>query len=427
MKFVGEGLILGSRTEFRNLLFPVDSPRLRPFRGMDARTFGQEALKHPMPAGMVTAWRKLHAEPYFGITCDGKKESGLFQLEDEAAPTEQMVAAANDLLAVLSPRERDSARHSIDAPEWRIWSNPEFLFNPCGLRLDELGNEARSAILRLIEASLSPKGFDKARGCMKTNAFLGRLCQLETIMNEWSYNFLLFGEPSLGGPWGWNLYGHHLCLNCFVLGGQMVISPTFMGAEPNIIDEGPDKRLKLFDIEENVGLALMRSLPDALRERATSYKKLRDPAMPEGRVHPGDERHLGGAFQDNRVIPNEGIPVEHFTSVQKRQLLDIVEAFISYLPEGPLVARLAQVEASLDRTWWSWIGGHGERDPFYYRIQGPVLMVEFDHHAGIWLSNKEPAKCHIHTVVRTPNGNDYGRDLLRQHYAQVHPGCTPGA
>jgi hypothetical protein len=53
-------------------------------------------------------------------------------------------------------------------------------------------------------------------------------------------------------------------------------------------------------------------------------------------------------------------------------------------------------------------------------------MVEFDHHAGIWLMNQMPAKCHIHTVVRTPNGNDYGKDLLRQHYARVHPGSAPG-
>jgi len=27
-----------------------------------------------------------------------------------------------------------------------------------------------------------------------------------------------------------------------------------------------------------------------------------------------------------------------------------------------------------------------------------------------------PAKFHVHTIVRTPNGNDYGFDLLRQHY-----------
>jgi hypothetical protein len=417
---------LASRAEFRDYLFPVDSPRLAPFRGMDARTFGMEALKHPLPAEMVAAWRRLHPQPYFGITCDGNKESGLFQIKDEGAPAERLVAAARSLLAALSPSERDSVRYPIDAPEWRIWSNPELLINPRGLRLDELASDSRSAILRFIEASLSPKGFEKARGCMKTNAFLGELCQLETIMNEWSYNFLLFGEPSLDGPWGWNFYGHHLCLNCFVLGKQMVISPTFMGAEPNFIDEGPNMGLRLFDTEESVGLALMRSLPSALRERATVYKSLRDPAMPEGRLHRFDERHLGGAFQDNRVIPYEGIPVGQFSAIQKRQLMDIIEAFISYLPEGPLAAKLAQVEASLDRTWWSWIGGHGELDPFYYRVQSPVLMVEFDHHAGIWLNNQTPAKCHIHTVVRTPNGNDYGKDLLRQHYNQVHPGRAPG-
>ncbi len=28
----------------------------------------------------------------------------------------------------------------------------------------------------------------------------------------------------------------------------------------------------------------------------------------------------------------------------------------------------------------------------------------------------EPSRDHIHTVIRTPNGNDYGKDLLRQHY-----------
>jgi hypothetical protein len=393
---------------------------------MDARTYGLEVQKYPIPAELVAAWKPLYAQPYFGITCDGNKESGLYQIKDEGAPAAQMAAAATQLLAVLSPEERKSVQYSIEAPEWRVWSNPEFLFNPCGLRLEELGSESRSAILRLIAASLSSEGFDKARGCMKTNAFLGQLCQLENVMNEWSYNFLLFGEPSLGGPWGWNLYGHHLCLNCFVLGNQMVISPTFMGAEPNVIDDGPNQGLTLFDTEQTVGLALMQSLPDALRERATVYKQLRDPAMPEGRVNPGDERHLGGAFQDNRVIPYEGIPVGQFSAIHKRQLMDIVAAFVSYLPKGPLAAKLAQVEASLDRSWWSWIGGHGDADPFYYRIQSPVIMTEFDHHAGIWLTNQESAKCHIHTVVRTPNGNDYGKDLLHQHYDHVHPGRAPG-
>jgi len=57
--------------------------------------------------------------------------------------------------------------------------------------------------------------------------------------------------------------------------------------------------------------------------------------------------------------------------------------------------------------------GPGE---FYYRVHSPVILVEFDHQRGIALANDEPSRDHIHTVVRTPNGNDYGRDLLRQHH-----------
>ncbi|WP_066561054.1 DUF3500 domain-containing protein [Croceicoccus bisphenolivorans] len=412
--------------EFRNYLFPRDGDRLAPARGLDPLTFAKACEDHPMAGSMIKGWAKLREQPFHGLTCDGHVEGGLYHLGDEGAPTPEMVRAANALLQALSPADRAQLSYPIDAKEWRRWSNPEFLINPNGLRMEDCTPEVRTAILRVMEASMSAAGYTKARGCMKTNAFLGELCDLPLIMNEWSYNFLLFGEPSPDKPWGWNFYGHHLCLNCFVLGSQVVISPTFMGAEPNVIDTGPDKGLRLFDTEESVGLALMQSLSAQQQERATTYKTMEPSGMPEGRYHVGDQRHLGGAFQDNRIVPYEGVPVSEFDPRQKQQVMDIVEAFVGYLPSGPLAAKLTQVEKHLDRTWWSWIGGHGDEDPFYYRIQGPVLMTEFDHHSGVWLNNTQPAKCHIHTVVRTPNGNDYGRDLLRQHYEAVHPGHAPG-
>lgn len=412
--------------EFRKYLFPLDGPRLAPCRGLDALTFGKEMRAHPFAGVMIAQWEGMKDQPFHGITCDGHLESGLYKLADEGAPTQAMAAAANDLLGKLSAEDRRRLCYDIDAPEWRRWSNPEFLFNPNGLRLEDCSPDIRDAILRVLQSSMSATGFAKARGCMKTNAFLGELCELPLIMNEWSFNFLLFGEPSLDKPWGWNLYGHHLAINCFVLGGQMVISPTFMGAEPNFIDVGPDAGLRLFDKEETGGLTLMQSLTSDQQTRAISYKQMNDPAMPPGRYHIGDQRHLGGAFQDNRVIPYEGIPISEFSRRQKQEVMDIVSAFIGYLPDKPLAAKLAQVEAHLDRSWWNWIGGYGDEDPFYYRVQSPVLMVEFDHHSGVWLNNEQPAKCHIHTVVRTPNGNDYGRDLLRQHYEHVHPGASPG-
>ena len=413
--------------DYHDYLFPFDSPRLLSCRGKDAYRYAQDLRGfHPQVEEIIAGWRARHAEPFRGLTADGAIVPGLYALADEGAPTRAMTEAADRLLGSLGDQARGQVRYAIDAPEWRIWSNPEFLVNPRGLRLEEIPGSARQAIMELVAASVSPDGFRKMRGCMYTNDFLGELCGLPKIMNEWSYNFCLFGTPSLTEPWGWNLYGHHLCLNCFVLGGQMVISPTFMGAEPNIVDKGPHAGLALFTDEERIGLELMRSLPGALREQATTYRQMRDPAMPEGRWNIADQRHLGGAFQDNRIVPFEGVPATEFSTAQRDRLVELVEQFVIYLPDGPRRAKLEQVKSRLDQTWWSWIGGHGDDDPFYYRIQSPVVMVEFDHHSGVWLTNDEPAKCHIHTTVRTPNGNDYGKDLLRQHYEQVHPGHRPG-
>ena len=48
-------------------------------------------------------------------------------------------------------------------------------------------------------------------------------------------------------------------------------------------------------------------------------------------------------------------------------------------------------------------------------------LIEFDHQVPANLRSSPrgvPNREHTHTVVRTPNGNDYGKDLLLQHYLQ---------
>jgi hypothetical protein len=79
--------------------------------------------------------------------------------------------------------------------------------------------------------------------------------------------------------------------------------------------------------------------------------------------------------------------------------------------------RAEQVADHLDATWFSWLGGTTGDEPFYYRIHSPVVLVEFDQHAGVVFDNAEPSRHHIHTIIRTPNGGDYGLDLLAQHHA----------
>ena len=72
--------------------------------------------------------------------------------------------------------------------------------------------------------------------------------------------------------------------------------------------------------------------------------------LPEDRWNPFDERHVAGAFRDNRVIPFEGACVKNFTQKQKKEVVESVGHFIEYLPAGPLRHRLQQVEEYIDES-----------------------------------------------------------------------------
>ncbi len=104
------------------------------------------------------------------------------------------------------------------------------------------------------------------------------------------------------------------------------------------------------------------------------------------------------------------------TDGQRRLLRDLAATYVGWGPDGHAGVRMAEVDAHLDETWFSWYGQTGDDEPFYYRVHSPVLLIEFDHHPGVAFANLQPTRHHVHTVVRTPNGGDYGTDLLRQHH-----------
>lgn len=326
-------------------------------------------------------------------------------------PVESIVNATNAVVSALDAKQLARVRYHIDAPEWRTWSNPEFLLSDKGIRLDEVTPDVRDKVLAILKTTLSPEGYEKAIGAMRVNGFLGELVKSPAICNEHSYNFVLFGEPSTTQPWGFSFYGHHLCLNIFLYKSQIVISPWFTGAEPNVIDEGPYKGTRILEVEEKLGLQLMQSLPSEKQAEAQIYKLMKDPAMPHGRWNHDDQRHLCGAYRDNRVVPYEGVLVSEMDSQQQELILGIVNQYLLFLPASAKKVRVENVKSWFHETYFCWIGGFGDEDPFYYRIQSPVIIVEFDHHSGVFLANKEPAKFHIHTLLRTPNGGDYGMAL----------------
>lgn len=338
----------------------------------------------------------------------GHVRPGLFELADEGIPIEDIVAATNALLENLAKENISLEPYHIDSPEWRTWSNPEFLLSHKGIRLDEISPALRDSVMAVLRATLSPEGYEKAVGAMRINGFLGELVKAPRVCNEYSYNFTLFGTPSTERPWGFSFYGHHLCLNVFLYKSQIVISPWFTGAEPNMIDEGTYAGTRILLEEEKLGLKLMQGLPADKQAEAQVYKQMKDPAMPKGRWNHDDQRHLCGAYRDNRVVPYEGILVSDMSPEQQDIVTDILREYFLYLPEKAREIRIANAKKWFGETYFCWIGSFGDEDPFYYRIQSPVVIVEFDHHSGVFLTNKEPAKFHIHTLLRTPNAGDYG-------------------
>ncbi|ETI21055.1 hypothetical protein G647_07398 [Cladophialophora carrionii CBS 160.54] len=401
---------------YREYLPDLSIPRFTTMAKQDAHVYADAFKESGIPPwihALYKHWLELLKEPFKGVTSDGTVRHDLFKIQDEGIPMADIVSKTETLVSHLSPAQTARLQYHIDSPEWRTWSNPEFLLSDKGIRLDELDPLVRDDVLAVLSATLSPEGYEKAISAMRINGFLGELVNGTAVMNEYSYNFVVFGTPSTTAPWGFSFYGHHLCLNVFLYRAQIVVSPWFTGAEPNIIDHGPYKGTRILHEEEKLGLQLMQSLsatPD-VQAKVQTYKAMRDPAMPEGRWNHDDQRHLCGAYRDNRVVPYEGVVVSTLGQHQQDLVTAILTQYLLYLPEKARGIRLAEYQAFYSETYFSWIGGFDNDSPFYFRIQSPVVIVEFDHHSGVFLTNKEPAKFHIHTLLRTPNGGDYGMAL----------------
>ena len=347
----------------------VPAPGRSNIAGPTPRAHAQARMLNPRAQDLFGTWAKLGAAPFTGLTTDGHVPPGLFSLQAEDAPTPAMVAAVKDLLRRLTPAQHGATRFPVDSRLWRHWQNTELYVEHHGLRLDEVDASIQAAVMAVVRASLSAKGYDVARDVMRLNRFLGDLVGGPEVLGEWAYIFCLFGDPSESEPWGWQLFGHHLCLNCFVIGRQMVLTPCFFGAEPNYADTGPFAGTRLFEDEERAGLALMRSLPAKQQNQAIVAHSMMGGDLPAGRRHFADNLHLGGAYQDNRIVPYEGLRASELSALQRRDLMDLVAAYVAPLPSGPLAARLAEVERHLAETHFCWIGGFAEESPFYYRIQ----------------------------------------------------------
>lgn len=353
-------------------------------------------------------------EPFHGITTDGTVRRDVLAYDAGGVSTAPIVAAAQAFLDTLDqPDQRGYAQQPFDSPHRRRWVNAFFHWMPPGLYLDDVGAAQREAAMRVIEASVSPEGFDEIRATMRSNQALGDFVNYWTdTLREYAYVFTIFGEPSVETPWMWQIMGHHLDLHCTVLGDRLVFAPQFMATEMAEMEDGPYAGRKLFDAQEQRGLALAGSLSAEQRERAVLFGSMLSRDLPPELGRPTDGRHRAGAGRDNLVLPYAGVRGDALSESQREALMALIDSYLIRWPEGHRELERAQVAAHLDETHFAWIGDT-RAAPFYYRVHSPVILIELDHHPGILLDNDEAEPFHVHTIVRIPNGGDYGMELVR--------------
>ena len=379
---------------------------------------GQEATDSP--SDIAERFRRMSedyereglAAPFKGITTNGDVMPGLFEIKPTEVSTEPVRNAAIAFINTLTSVQIARTIYPVDDIEWRKWMNQHFYARQ-GISFADMTDRQREAAYGLMRASLSTQGFELTRNIMRLNETLAELSGDHDFLGEWLYYIQIYGKPSATDPWGWKLEGHHAIINYFVLGDQVVMTPLFIGSEPVKATSGKYAGIEILQREQNDGVQLLRALPEAQQKKAIlNFSKT-------------GNNNLTEAFKDNVVIDYAGLRTNELTGLTRERLRDLINLYVSNLNDGHARVKMDEVDRHIDNTWFTWIGATQPDSVFYYRVQSPVILIEFDHQRPANLRKfaadpTKPTQQHIHCVVRTPNGNDYGKDLLRQHYL-AHP------
>ncbi len=319
-------------------------------------------------------------------------------------PTARVVAAANAFLATLDQAHKDSVLFSFtDEAQRKRWSNlPAGIFKRAGLSLGSLSAPQRAAAMTLLSSALSRRGYEKVQQIVEADEVLkngdsgrgGRGGNV--VFGRDLYYISILGRPSATEPWLVQFGGHHLALNVTINGAQGILTPTLTGAQPALYSVN-GKTVRPLGQESDKALALLNSLDEGQRKQAILGFQLADLVL--------------GPGQDGKVIQPEGLKGSSMSEAQRTMMLDVITEWSGIVHESAAAARLAELKAGLNETWFAWSGpvtaAPGQNITAYYRIQGPKLVIEY---APQTLGGNP--SLHVHTMYRDPT-NDYGRKAAK--------------
>ena len=319
----------------------------------------------------------------------------------QIAAARAMAEAADAFLNSLSADQRSRATFSFE-DDRRF----EFRYTPrarAGLPLKEMTDAQRTLVHALLKTGLSMRGYTAANQIMELENVLRAIERPRpgstNVRDPELYFVSIFGTPGKG-PWGWKFEGHHLSTNFTIIGDRPVLfAPAFMGSNPAIVRDGPRKGLRVLRDEEEVARELMAAFSDAQRQ-----KVIFDVTAP-GEMITGEGR-------ESKPLEPGGLPMSAMTPDQKRILERLLDVYLGRMVPELAAKRLEALRNSgMDAITFGWAGGLDVGGPHYYRVQGATFLIEYD--------NTQNNANHIHSVWRD-FGNDFGRDLLREHY-RAHP------
>jgi hypothetical protein len=311
----------------------------------------------------------------------------------------EMAAAANNLLATLSPEQKQKATFEFPDEERKNWH-----FIPRvrkGLPLKEMTYEQRLLAQGLLASGLSSRGYTKAVSIMSLEAVLAVLEKDKVggaVRDPENYFVSIFGKPGIA-PWGWRVEGHHLSLNYAIAGdGAPSMTPSFFGTNPGEVRSGPRTGTRILGVEEDLGRALVKSLSEEQRKTAmvlTEAPKeiLNDP---------------------KRVDPTkpEGLPQSQLTADQSATLVKLIKEYLFRCRPEVAAEDWAKIEkAGLDKLHFTWAGGLELGQPHYYRVPGGNFVLEYD--------NTQNDANHVHSIWRDFD-HDFGGDALKAHLDSAH-------
>ena len=329
-----------------------------------------------------------------------------------------IVESANRFLATLSADELAKTQYAFTDSLRYKWTNlPVGMVPRPGIQYGSLSDKSRLAFHRVLSAMLSSQGYLKTTSIMQLDDILNTLYQqafdkgeidqktLTMMQNlKWShgnYYISIWGKPELSQPWGLNFGGHHLALSLTSDGKNTSMSPYFVGTDPSEVKSGKYAGLRVLSKEEDYGFMLINALTD--RQKAVAVLKQGVPkdiiTSPQGK---------------QRITDYYGVAAKQFTADQKAILTLLIQEYTHNFEHQKAHQLFDKImKSGIDNVYFAWVGSLENNKPHYYIINGPDFLIEYDN---VGFQNDGN---HIHAILRE-KGQDFGEDLLKQHYLQSH-------